>query len=60
MKDTETFDEYIKNSRVEFVDYINGREWDVDLRVAVENILIAYDQLVADNQDLKTIIKNKK
>ena len=45
MSGEETFEDYMRNARNEFVEEINKQDWNTELRVAAENILIAYDQM---------------
>lgn len=41
----EGFDLYLKNSKIEFVNYINSLKFDTKLRTACEDFIIAFDQL---------------
>lgn len=41
------FNEFIKQARAEFVNYINSLEWNNELRTKCGNLLIAYDQMKA-------------
>lgn len=40
----ETFEEYLRNARNEFVRMIELQKWDTNLRCAAEDFLIAFDQ----------------
>lgn len=41
----QTFNEFTKQARIEFVNYINSLEWNNELRTKCEDLLIAYDQM---------------
>jgi hypothetical protein len=41
----ETFEDYMRNARNEFVESIISREWNTEMRTAADDILIAYDQM---------------
>jgi len=43
----QTFNEFTKQARIEFVNYINSLEWNNELRTKCEDLLIAYDQMKA-------------
>lgn len=40
----ESFEEYLRNARDEFVIEINKQEWSTELRCTAEDFLIAFDQ----------------
>lgn len=40
-----SFLDYIQKARSKFVEAINRQEWDNELRMEAENILLAYDQM---------------
>lgn len=41
----ETFEDYIRNTRAEFIDKVAEQEWNTELRTAAENILLCFDQM---------------
>ena len=45
MEQAQTFLEYISAAREQFVTAINNQEWNTQMRVEAENLLIAYDQM---------------
>ena len=57
----ETFNDFTKQARIEFVNYINSLEWNNELRTKCEDLLIAYDQMKAkcDGMDETSELNNK-
>jgi hypothetical protein len=55
----EDFKTYLMQARNEFVNSVNIQEWNIELRVAAENILIAYDQLRRMYQHLSPLLEEK-
>ncbi len=41
----ESFEDYMRNSRNEFVMEINRQEWNTKLRTTAEDLLICFDQM---------------
>ena len=44
-EDGEDFDNYVVLARDEFVKEVNKQDWNTQLRMTAENLLIAYDQM---------------
>ena len=44
---TKEFEQYINNTRNEFVEGVNKLQWDTEFRTKCENLLIAFDQMKA-------------
>ncbi|MFA7290360.1 MAG: hypothetical protein WC055_15910 [Melioribacteraceae bacterium] len=55
-KEEGTFWDYLSEARSEFVIDINKQLWSTELRMAAENILIAYDQVVERYRKLEEVL----
>lgn len=55
-KEEGTFLDYLSEARDEFVRKVNEQQWDTELRMASENILIAYDKVVAEYNYTKNLL----